>query len=282
MGYHEEEKENEFPLLEDGGRVKTPFNYFGGKALWASWVTQFLPRDKKVYVEAYGGSLGVFFSIEPPYPIEVINDLDHNVVNTFRVLRDRETFDQLMHMLTWTPNALAVYKEAQEILASTEGDPVKRAWAFIVAHSLSFGGHSQWARAKKQSRRGMAQTSSKWWARVAAMPRIHSRLMRASIESDDALSVIKRYDSKETLFYLDPPYVLDTRGATRVYDQEVDIGHHRQLVEVLLGVEGAVVLSAHAHEVYDPLLEAGWSFKTKDTTINISGRKRTEALYIKE
>lgn len=81
--------------------------------------------------------------------------------------------------------------------------------------------------------------------------------MLVQVECKSADHVIKTMDTGQTVFYIDPPYIPDTRS-NGVYAHELDNADHERLVSQLLTVQGAVVLSGYEHPIYEPLTENGW------------------------
>jgi DNA adenine methylase len=117
---------------------------------------------------------------------------------------------------------------------------------------------------------------------------IHERLRSVQFECREALSVINDFDSPETTFYLDPPYVLETRGNNKYYAVEPGDDFHDDLVDTCLRAKGAVVLSGYLHPAYEPLMAAGWRLDTfaQTTTMDIEHaslkgktRARTEVVF---
>lgn len=264
-------------------RVMAPFRWPGGKGNLAKWVIGHLPQTAKVYVEPYAGAASVLWHLPKPYPIEVLNDLDERIVNLFRVLQDREKFEELLHRLVWTPYARAEFVRALEVLAAwDEHDEVSRAWAFFVAQNQGFGGKANsagnWGRVLNKVANGMAEAAARWRSRLKYLTWWHDRLTRVQIDNRDALEVIRYWDTPETLFYLDPPYVLDTRKGGEIYRHEASIEHHEALVQTLLEVQGQVVLSGYDHPVYRPLEEAGWLKVSRETASHLAGRIRGSRL----
>lgn len=264
-------------------RTMAPFKWPGGKGNLAKWVVSHLPRNARVYVEPYAGAASILWHLPEPYPIEVLNDLDERIVNLFRVLQDREKFEELLHRLVWTPYARAEFVRALEILSAwEEHDEVSRAWAFFVAQNQGFGGKADtegnWGRALNKVTRGMAETVANWRARLKCLTWWHDRLTRVQIDNRDALEAIRYWDTPETLFYLDPPYVLETRPGGEIYRHEASMEHHEALVQTLLGINGQAVLSGYDHPVYRPLEEAGWLKVSRETASHLAGRIRGSKL----
>ena len=264
-------------------RTMAPFMWPGGKGAIAKWVVSHLPRNATVYVEPYAGAASVLWHLPEPYPVEVLNDLDQRIVNLFRVLQDREKFEELQHRLVWTPYSRTEFVRALEILdAWEEYDEVSRAWAFFVAQNQGFGGKanndSDWGRVMNKISRGMAGTAASWRSRLKSLTWWHDRLTRVQIDNRDALEVIRYWDTPETLFYLDPPYVLETRQGGELYRHEASMEHHEALVQTLLGIKGQAVLSGYDHPVYRPLEEAGWRKVSRETASHLAGRIRGSRL----
>jgi DNA adenine methylase len=201
-------------------RPMAPFQWLGGKGNLARWIIKFLPRGR-IYVEPFAGAASVFWHLPEPYPVEVLNDLDDRIVNLYRVLQDREKFRELLHRLIWTPYSRAEFAKALATLQDPEADDVSGAWAFFVAQNQGFSGRpntmtvGQWSRALSSTCRGMAMTTSKWRSRLKLLSYWHQRLSRVQIDSVDALQAIRYWDTSDTVFYVDPPYVPETRGATK-------------------------------------------------------------------
>jgi len=236
--------------------LRSPIHWFGGKGRMVAKLLPLLPPHR-IYVEPFGGGASLLFAKDPS-PVEVYNDLDSGLVNFFRVLRDPEKFIRFYHLASFTPHSREEFNFCRATWQECE-DEVELAYRWFIVARMSFGGdfgHS-WAFAVTQSRRGMAGTTSKWLSTLEMLPAIHERMMRVQIEHDDFRNVIKTYDTPETLFYLDPPYVPETRKDGK-YKHELAIEDHEELVNLILGVAGKVILSGYNHPIYKPLENAGW------------------------
>lgn len=241
-----------------------------------------LPVGGNPYCEPYCGAASLFWNRDPA-PVEVLNDLNGDLVNLFRCLQDRAAFDDLKHRLTWTLWSRAEFARAIDILKSGETDAVTRAWAFFVAQNQGFScQHSSagnWSRVFV-STGGMADTTNRWIMRLAMLDAWRLRIQRVQIDNRCALGVIRYWDTPDTVFYCDPPYVSATRvsGYRDAYRHECDDAHHAELVSVLLGAEGAVVLSGYDHPIYAPLDAAGWDRVEFKTACHAAGRVRGSGL----
>lgn len=237
--------------------------WFGGKGLQAAQLVQLVPPSVK-YVEAYGGGASLLMRLEPR-KVEVYNDLDRRLINLCRVLQNRRLSAALRQRLSLTLYSREEFRLAVRTLHAESAGPVDRAWAFYVTQVQGFSGimrctEGSWACSRQASSCDMAPKVSTWWGRVAGLADQIERFARVQVESRCALDVIEVHDSKDTVHYLDPPYVHSTRakGATKEYAHEQPDDHHRQLVELLQTVKGKVILSGYANELYRPLERRGW------------------------
>ncbi|MDH6076803.1 DNA adenine methylase [Chrysosporum ovalisporum FSS-45] len=225
---------------------KIAFGWYGGKYSHLDWLLPLLPKTTH-YCEPFGGSAAVLLNREPA-PVETYNDIDGQVVNFFRVLRDQK--DELIQAIGLTPFS----REEFHIAISNDHEGVsdlEKARRFFVrarqvrtglAQTASVG---RWAHCKLTSRAGMAGAVSRWLGSVEHLPGIVQRLLRVQIENDQATDIIQRYDSPETLFYCDPPYPHDSRGDSKAYAYEMTDDEHQQLAGVLRSVKGKVALSGY-------------------------------------
>ena len=267
--------------------MRSIITYYGGKGYsWRRIVPYFPPHH--TYVEPFGGAANVLLN-KPPSPVEVYNDIDSNLVTIFRVLRDHP--DELRRALELTPYSREEYVRC---LGPLDGlDDVEKARRLIVRYRQVFGGRGQqatpgqWSYAVAASSRGMAGAVSKWLSTIdAVLPAVVERFRRVQIENLPWQEIIRRYDTPETLFYCDPPYLLSTRNGHVGYEYEMTVEEHRELAEVLNSVKGHVVLSGYASPEYDEWY-AGWERIEFDAAMfarpdkGRSRDRRTEVLWIK-
>ena len=217
----------------------------------------------RIYVEAFGGGAALLLN-KPPSPVEVYNDINKDLVNFFRVLKDPNKFERLHRYLSLTPHSREEHRYAKENYLS--GDEIERAALFWIATYQSLNGITggTWSRTTWQSRRGMALKTSAWLGVIEGLPEVAERLLMVMIECLDFQKLIKDFDSEETFFYLDPPYLPDTRVANGTYQHEMSLEDHVRLLETILRVKGKVLLSGYPNKLYDEYL-SGW--QTKDFEI---------------
>jgi DNA adenine methylase len=257
------------------------FGWYGGKYSHLDWLLPLLPFCHH-YCEPFGGSAAVLFNREPS-PVETYNDIDGEVVNFFRVLRDDP--ERLVRAIGLTPFSREEFAIACEIDPAL--DPVERARRFYVrarqvrtglAQSATLG---RWANCKNTSRAGMAGVVSRWLGAVEDLPEIALRLLRVQIENRPAIEVIRLYDSADTLFYCDPPYIHETRGDDNAYAYEMNYEEHCELATVLNSVQGLVAISGYECDLMNDLYPSPIWHKSvaPAKTIHSTKDKRTEILW---
>lgn len=257
------------------------FGWYGGKFNHLRWLLPLLPECHH-YCEPFAGSGAVLLNREPS-PVETYNDIDGEVVNFFRVLRDQP--DQLIRAIGLTPFAREEFHRAVECDPTKLSD-VERARLFYVRARQARTGLAQtatlgrWANCKNTSRAGMSGAVSRWLGAVDSLPGIAERLLRVQIENRPALDVIKLYDSPETLFYCDPPYLHSTRGDDRAYAFEMDEEEHKELAEVLRRCKGMVAISGYRNELMDHLYDGWFRFDAPVKKTHSVKELRQECLWM--
>jgi DNA adenine methylase len=257
------------------------FGWYGGKYSHLNWLLPLLPKTHH-YCEPFGGSAAVLLNISPS-PVETYNDIDGEVVNFFKVLRNNK--EELIEAIGLTPFSY------EEFCIAIEGDregltDIERARRFFIRARQVRTGLAQtatpgrWATCYMTSRRGMSGAVSRWLGSVESLPEVAERLLRVQIENRPAIEVIKRYDSEDTLFYCDPPYPPEIRGDIRAYGYEMDIKGHEELASVLQNCKGKVALSSYKCELLDKLY-ADWDcIKAPEKNCHSIKQLRQEVLYV--
>lgn len=257
------------------------FGWYGGKYSHLDFILPNLPNGEKHFCDVFGGSAAVLINRKPA-PLETYNDIDSELVNFFEVLRDKG--EELTKAIALTPFSRA---ELVKALKAEEGlSPVERARRFYVRARQTRTGLAQtssegrWAHCVLTSRAGMAGAVSRWLGAIENLPEIVQRLQRVQIENVPALELIERYDTPETLFYLDPPYVHESRGDKKAYGNEMTDWDHVQLSNKLHSIRGRAVLSGYRSKLYDMLYRDWHRIDAPAKVINSSKGIRQECLWI--
>jgi DNA adenine methylase len=244
------------PLISTSHKKLIAFGWYGGKFSHLDWLLPHLPSCHH-YCEPFAGSGAVLLN-RLPSPVETYNDIDGEVVNFFKVLRNDT--EELIKQIALTPFSREEFAVACEIDPTLP--PMERARRFYVrarqvrtglAQTASIG---RWANCKNTSRAGMSGVISRWMGGVEQLEEIAHRLLRVQIENRSAIDIIKLYDSEDTLFYCDPPYIHSTRGDNKAYGYEMTDQQHVELAEVLNHVEGKVAVSNYDCPLMDKLYPA--------------------------
>lgn len=246
--------------------------YPGAKWKIADWIIQHFPPHQ-VYLEPFFGSGAVFFN-KRPSRVETVNDIDGEIVNLFRVIREKP--QELAFLIEMTPWARDEYYMSFE----RTGDPLEDARRFLVRCWQSYGTdlHRRpgWNNSKRASLR--LSRNNDFLKLPQIILDIAKRLKSAQIENRDAIKLIREYNYSEVLIYADPPYIMQTRTAGKRYKNEMTTEEHEELLETLKNHKGPVVISGYSNELYDRVLRS-WSIDTMET-MAMSGKKRKECIWI--
>ena len=251
--------------------MNTLLNYPGAKWGMAREIVSLMPPHRS-YLEPFFGSGAVLFT-KPPSAIETINDVDGDVVNFFKVLREQP--EKLAAYVAMTPYSRAVFDDAHENRGNSE---FELAWKFAIRSKMGHG----------------FKTCQKTGFKIAVYARENSyavncwnrlpgdlldaarRLKDVQIENRPALDLIRKFNHDNVLIYADPPYLLNTRGGKQ-YRYEMTEQDHVELLDALKKHEGSVILSGYPSELYDREL-AGWE-KIARKSYNQNADQRTEVLW---
>lgn len=256
--------------------VSTPtrpvLRWHGGKWRLAPWVMSYFPPHR-VYVEPFGGGAGVLLR-KLPSITEIYNDLDRDVVSMFRVIREHP--EALARALALTPYA----REEYDGLYAPVEDPIEAARRFI-ARSY-FGMHSKGAINK--SGFDVRINTAAFVGRLRAFADLSNeiavvagRFRDVIVENVDAMNLIDRVDRDDALFYVDPPYIPESRSG-RHYNHEMSAEDHQRLLDRLNAARAMVVVSGYHSDLYDQALRGWKRVETKASTDG--GYERTEIIWL--
>ena len=264
------------------------FGWYGGKYSHLDWLLPLLPEATH-YCEPFGGSGAVLLNRKPA-PVETYNDIDGEVVNFFRVLREQQ--ESLIKAIGLTPFSREELRLATEESIIGVSDLERARRFFVRARQVRTGlaqtaTAGRWAHCKLTSRAGMAGAVSRWLGSVEGLSEIVQRLLRVQIENAPAIEVIQRYDSPKTLFYCDPPYPHGARSDTHAYGFEMSDDDHRQLADILHNVQGEVAISSYHCPLMDELY-GDWTYiesppkkaHSTNTRADNSKQDRVEVLWV--
>ena len=259
----------------------TPFGWYGGKYYYLDWIYKNMPKKGiRSFVEPFCGSATVAINLPWKIPIITINDLDSEIVNFFRVLREKpEELIEMIELTCYSKEELFFCKEPlpedisdverarrfyMSVLQARAGERTSKSWAYSVTADQSKG-------------------TSRLKNKPAVLYKIAKILTGYQIEHSPALEVIERFDTDMTFFYLDPPYVKSTRVDKNAYNHEMDDTDHRKLAEVLNGIKGKAMIAGYPSDLYNELF-AGWRREEIEVVTHASDSKikskRTEVMWL--
>lgn len=220
----------------------------GGKSHSADWIISHFPKHD-CYVEPFTGAAWILLA-KTPSAIEVMNDINGDLMNFWTVLRDHTS--ELVAKVAFTPYSRALYENLREKWRSGQRPESKleRAYEWYVLIRQSFSGilFTGWSHGKDKS---WVSPAKKWINAASRLVEVADRLSTVQLECQDFREVIETYDSAETLFYVDPPYISCPAG---YYDGHVlDEQAHRDLSLLLNNVKGKVVVSYYPNPLVDEL-----------------------------
>jgi DNA adenine methylase len=276
-------------------KTSSPLKWHGGKTYLAAKLVALMPPHTH-YVEPYFGGGSVLFAKDPEGVSEVVNDIDKRLSNFWDVLRDEDRFKELVRECQAAPFSEVEWKKAADYFryqagfgqpaGCVEHFPEYCAYAFFVLCRQSMAGRMRdfATLSRNRTRRGMNEQASAWLAAVEGLPAVHARLKRVVILNREALDVIRQQDGPNTLFYLDPPYLKETRTSPDVYAHEMTDAQHLDLHRVCTEMKGKFLLSGYRSKLYDDTARNfGWHRTDFELPNNASGgaekRRMVESVW---
>jgi DNA adenine methylase len=272
----------------------------GGKFYMAKKIVEMMPPRCKnpnapspddtgylTYLEPYFGGGSVLFANDPEGISEIVNDIDKQLTNFWKVLQNKEHFETFLRLCEATPFSELQYQDAQYYNAETDNLSTL-AWKFFIRNRQSRQGLGTCfaTLSKNRTRRGMNEQAASWLSAIEGLEEFHKRLQRVVILTNEATWVIRQHDSPRTFFYCDPPYMHETRHGGRggEYKYEMRDDQHQQLLETLSKIKGRFILSSYASELYSNFaMKHGWKCDHIDIDNKSSGAKvkeiKTECLW---
>lgn len=280
--------------MEQYKRVSPPLKWHGGKHYLASKIVALMPPrctnpnapcaldpGYLHYVEPYAGGLSVLLANDPNGISEVVGDLHGWLTAFWSVIASEELFPRFQRVVSLLPFSESVWKAAD---LKINGDTfavksaIDAAVTFFVHCRQSHSGRMVdfASLSRNRTRGGMNEQASAWLSAVEGLSGVHERLKRVVVLNRDALDVIRQQDGPKTLYYLDPPYMHQTRATTSEYKFEMTEDQHGELLETIGAVDfkGRFLLSGYHSDLYDDWASAcGWKCHEFDLPNNAAGGK---------
>lgn len=233
-------------------KMLSPVRWVGGKIRLINDHLRLSPPHA-TYVEPFCGSAKLLFA-KPPSDVEVINDAEPNIINFFKVLQDKDKRDKLIKLLKFTPYAREEFKKLNKLYVSDsfkDLSDVHRAYLFYYLNRTSYGGmmtnmHFGYGKVRF--------LSTYYHHHIDDFNKLGERLNRVIIECTDFRDIFKKYDTDDTFFYTDPPYLNSVKN---LYAHGFTIDDHEELLRIVKGVEGKVMICGYDDPLYNNELD-GW------------------------
>ena len=253
--------------------MKPVLKYPGSKWNLASWIIDHMPPHES-YLEPFFGSGAVLFNKEPSR-IETINDSDGEIVNFFRVCRDKpEELARAINLTPWARDELAACREGT-------ADPLERARRTAVTCHMTFGSRrcGKSFRHTTGKKKDGGPDHPKVWAGVPEIVlEAAERLKNVQVENKPALELIRGFDGPEVFIYLEPPYVKSTRTLHGdQYNFEMTEKDHEELLKAAVNSRAKIILSGYDNALYNDYLN-GWKKESIKAQVERGGTK-TETIW---
>jgi DNA adenine methylase len=261
--------------------MKPAFGYYGAKVRIASHIINSLPPHN-AWVEAFCGSAALTIA-KKPAPIEIINDLDDQIINLFDQLRNNS--EKLISAISLTPYARKEYFDAKKVDDGIE--PIEKARRFLISTMMTVNGAvgetgAGFSFSQSYSRDGREARVNRWYNLPDRLEKVVERLKSVRVENRDARELLEMFINKPaTLFYMDPPYLMER---SHQYKHDIDEKFHIELLELSNKAKCMLLISSYDNELYNEFLsqKKGWTKTVIETnTADTSGRKyeRKEVLW---
>lgn len=254
-------------------KIKTPITYYGGKQTMLKHILPLIPYHV-VYTESFAGGASVLFAKEPS-KVEVINDLNGELINFYRVCQ--LDFEGLKKEIELSIHAREVHAHSEHIYKHPVFfSPVQRAWAVWYNLKTSFSG--QLGNDMGYDRKKGQKCTQIINAKLNFCDELKNRIEHVTIECDDALKVIKRFDCEEAFHFIDPPYVGSDMGHYSGMFNEQNL---LELLNLCVNLKGKFMLTMYPNSVIQNFVDkSGWTIHAVERTItackSITCRRKQE------
>lgn len=195
---------------------------------------------------------------------EVVSDINGILICFWRTMQSLERFADFQRTVSAVPFSSREYEEAYLRGGVNYMDeyPVQSSVGFFIRARQSMAGRGDCFTplTRNRTRGGRNAEANAWWNCIEGLPEVHERLKGVVILNDDACKVIRQQDGDKTLFYVDPPYMHETRSSTGEYGEfEMSDEQHENLLHCLSTIKGKFILSGYWSTLYDKIAyEESW------------------------
>jgi DNA adenine methylase len=262
--------------------MNSPIKYFGGKNAMSNKILEYFPKNYITlnYVEPFCGSAALLFHKEMS-PIEIINDIDKNIYNLFKVLIDKDKFSEFKELCDLSLFSEDLNKEYKLSLKNDNLSEIDRAYKYFYVNRTSYNGFGGLS-VSAVIRRNMSKSVSDYLSAIDGLYEIHNRLSKVIIHNTNAFDLIQKWDVDNTIIYCDSPYELSTRSSGK-YPHDMTNENQDEYLNILANIKNAkLLISGYNCERYNILDKNGYNrvdIETKTQNTNRVGKTKVESLW---
>lgn len=260
--------------------MNAPIRYYGSKGGFYNKIIEHFPKTPyDTYVEPFAGTFIIGLK-KPITKVEVYNDLNSNVYSLYKVISDRELFQQFKQKCDLALYCEELRKECKETLKDEDLTLVDRAFNFFYVNRTSHNGIGGFSM-NTHVRRGMSKAVSDFLSSIDRLPELHDRLSKVIITNTDGIKLINKYNNPNTLLYCDPPYHWSTRTDAR-YEFDMNDEDQERFIDSVINSKSKILISGYECELYNKLTDNGFtkhSFEVKTMDGNFKKKTKIETLW---
>ena len=243
-------------------KLRGPMKTHGGKHYLARRIIALFPPHVR-FVEPYAGGLSVLLN-KTPASYEIAGDVNPDLIGFWRVLRNQG--DELEDCLRCLVYAEETFQAAKAFMGSADRADVSaldRAVNYVAWNRMSRGGLGTDFAWSERLRGGQPGDLNGWETFLDLLPAIRERVAEVEFRCADAVDLMQKHDGPGTVYYVDPPYLPETRSHREAYPFEMTRDDHVILLDAIVGLRGKRFLSGYPSDLYDRALK-GWTRHTFD------------------
>jgi len=254
-------------------KIKTPISYYGGKQTMLKHILPLIPNHV-AYTEAFAGGAALYWAKEPA-AVEVLNDVNGNLINFYKVLQRR--FPELRERVVETLHSRETFDYASIVYEFPNFfDDVTRAWALWVKSKMGFASKLDGSFGYDKLKGSVAKKIS--GAKELFTDDLSKRIEHTQIECTNALRIIKSRDTSDTFHFVDPPYINSNCGH---YTDTFNLADFEDLLQLLTEIKGKFMLTMFPHAVLSEyILNNGWRVIEVERTISASKVNRRKQIEL--
>ncbi len=260
--------------------MNSPIRYYGSKGGFYNKIIEHFPTTEyDTYIEPYGGTYIVGL-MSNPAKIEIYNDLEQNVYSLYKVISDKDLFEEFKRRCDLVLYCEQLRKECKENLTNENISMVDRAFNFFYVNRTSHNGIGGFSM-NSHVRRGMSKAVSDFLSCIDRLPELHDRLSRVMVTNMDGVKLIKKYNNPKVFIYCYPPYEQSTRTNAR-YKVDMNREGHIEFLDSVIESKSKILISGYDCELYNKLTDNGFEkiqFEVKTIDGNFNKKTKTETIW---